>query len=529
MLGALPREIIEVTQEAGKAVERTTIGFVEEDQRAKRWKTSKPGLPRALPQGDYIFCEFRTLQLPGVELNPPAGRALEIMHKLASDPGIVAIMKEHRWRVGVMTEMAPLGYVGISPKCILGFNKNQGEEISLRLRTDDLKGFRKYASIKQTLLHELAHMVHSEHDAHFHALNKQLNEEAVSLDWTKSGGQSLDGFKSAYDSEEEEDITDAGGVFTRGGHKLGGSKEHTQLGARSAAALAALLRLSNCKESDQSEGVEVSVRAEGNEMGSPSESGLASKEEPHFDHRANKEPHHDILQGLEVDSTGAKSSDGLMETMQDLSPSSCLQMGNMACEQESSFQANYSSGCESSTSAEIESGIADPELTTSPVVSCDGEEACGIPVLTPGRLQLDRGIENIEQFEGEIERSLEEDSSLKLLQESSEKVCQKINDALLKLKAEASPLEAAATIQSLYKILRNLIEHPNEEKFKRLRKANAAFKKRIAKFEGAIEVLQAIGFSEEAVLDSTEDYLVLKRNDPVLLWLAQSSLEASIA
>ena len=33
--------------------------------------------------------------------------------------------------------------------------QNQGEEISLRLRTDDLKGFRKYESIKKTLLHEL--------------------------------------------------------------------------------------------------------------------------------------------------------------------------------------------------------------------------------------------------------------------------------------------------------------------------------------------------------------------------------------
>lgn len=33
--------------------------------------------------------------------------------------------------------------------------QNQGEEISLRLRTDDLKGFRKYQSIKKTLLHEL--------------------------------------------------------------------------------------------------------------------------------------------------------------------------------------------------------------------------------------------------------------------------------------------------------------------------------------------------------------------------------------
>ena len=85
-----------------------------------------------------------------------------------------------------MTEMAPVGYVGVSPKCVLGFNKvnaknesksmnhmsqfsllflfvsslflslqNHGEEISLRLRTDDLKGFRKYESIKKTLLHEL--------------------------------------------------------------------------------------------------------------------------------------------------------------------------------------------------------------------------------------------------------------------------------------------------------------------------------------------------------------------------------------
>ena len=85
-----------------------------------------------------------------------------------------------------MTEMAPVGYVGVSPKCILGFNKvtssskrmkihllvslfylltcvvalqNHGEEISLRLRTDDLKGFRKYESIKKTLLHELVSFI----------------------------------------------------------------------------------------------------------------------------------------------------------------------------------------------------------------------------------------------------------------------------------------------------------------------------------------------------------------------------------
>lgn len=104
--------------------------------------------------------------------------------------------QKHRWRIGIMTEMAPVGYVGVSPKCILGFNKvkssskrmkihllvslfyfllsfwfvlslltpvlalqNHGEEISLRLRTDDLKGFRKYESIKKTLLHELVSFI----------------------------------------------------------------------------------------------------------------------------------------------------------------------------------------------------------------------------------------------------------------------------------------------------------------------------------------------------------------------------------
>ncbi|KAL6561424.1 hypothetical protein OROMI_017025 [Orobanche minor] len=91
-------------------------------------------------------------------------------------------------KVRTLTEMAPIGYVGISPKCILGFNKSHGEEISLRLRTDDLKGFRKYGSIKNTFLHEL------------------LNKEAANLDWTKSRGHSLIGDAHSRHYEEEFDI-----------------------------------------------------------------------------------------------------------------------------------------------------------------------------------------------------------------------------------------------------------------------------------------------------------------------------------
>lgn len=67
--------------------------------------------------------------------------------------------------------------------CILGLNVNKGQEIHLRLRTDDLAGFRRYRSIRDTLCHELAHMVWSEHDANFKGLNSQLLRECADLCW----------------------------------------------------------------------------------------------------------------------------------------------------------------------------------------------------------------------------------------------------------------------------------------------------------------------------------------------------------
>ena len=73
--------------------------------------------------------------------------ALKLLHRLAADPGIVGIMTKHRWSVGLLSEMPPEGKVGVSPVCILGVNINRGQEISLRLRTDDLKGFRRYTPL----------------------------------------------------------------------------------------------------------------------------------------------------------------------------------------------------------------------------------------------------------------------------------------------------------------------------------------------------------------------------------------------
>ncbi|KAJ2759863.1 hypothetical protein IWQ56_005629, partial [Coemansia nantahalensis] len=114
-------------------------------------------------------------------LLPRRDEALRLLRRLAADEGVRAVVRKHRYSVGVLRELHP------SERTILGYNRNRGQVIALRLRTDDLEGFRAYLAIRQVLMHELAHMVWDNHDDRFHALNRQLCREVVDLDWTRSG------------------------------------------------------------------------------------------------------------------------------------------------------------------------------------------------------------------------------------------------------------------------------------------------------------------------------------------------------
>lgn len=42
--------------------------------------------------------------------------------------------------------------MGVSAKCVMGLNQNHGQKILLRLRTDDLKGFRKVCTLYSVVL-----------------------------------------------------------------------------------------------------------------------------------------------------------------------------------------------------------------------------------------------------------------------------------------------------------------------------------------------------------------------------------------
>ncbi|KAF9966748.1 hypothetical protein BGZ70_001409 [Mortierella alpina] len=178
-------------------------------------------------------------------------KAIAVLERLKRDKGILGIMKLHKWQVGSLIELSP------AEKAILGYNRNKGELIALRLRTDDLEGFRHYDAVRKVLLHELAHNVWSEHDDNFHALNRQLNKEVQQLDWTAQGGHKVskdaffnpaNGLSGYHDDLEDSGVevqSWQGGTYTLGGSSLrntqgGGSLE--ALTTRELVARAAQLR-----------------------------------------------------------------------------------------------------------------------------------------------------------------------------------------------------------------------------------------------------------------------------------------------
>ncbi|KAJ5578123.1 uncharacterized protein N7459_007087 [Penicillium hispanicum] len=158
---------------------------------------------------------------------PNPDRSLQFLKRLRDDPGIRTAMTKHRFSVPLLTEMNPAEHT-TSESRTLGLNRNKGEAIELRLRTDAYDGYRDYRTIRKTLCHELAHCVFSEHDRDFWDLTAQIEREVDRADW-KSGGHRLteQEFYNPGDWERVqsgEDMVDECG-WTGGEFVLGGLRE----------------------------------------------------------------------------------------------------------------------------------------------------------------------------------------------------------------------------------------------------------------------------------------------------------------
>lgn len=176
---------------------------------------------RAKEDAAYTFHTVRPLShLPRPE------RSLALLERLKDDAGIRVAMRKHKFSVGLLTEMDPVAYTQDSHEGttrILGLNRNGGEVIELRLRTDAGDGYRHYDTIRKTLCHELAHNVHGPHDKNFWDLCHQIEREVAVGDWKSGGRTVVDGEfapERVGQEEEEEEVADHG-AWTGGSYVLG--------------------------------------------------------------------------------------------------------------------------------------------------------------------------------------------------------------------------------------------------------------------------------------------------------------------
>lgn len=155
-------------------------GFDDERQARNRAKTdlsSAWGKRYGNQHKEYKFCRFQECtdasfgSRPGAT-TPHAFEARRLLEKLACDPGVQAIMKSRELVVGSLGEMDPIDDRLMKEKereggRLLGYNTNMGMRIDIKLRTDDLAGFRPYPELASTLIHEISHNWCADHDQLF--------------------------------------------------------------------------------------------------------------------------------------------------------------------------------------------------------------------------------------------------------------------------------------------------------------------------------------------------------------------------
>lgn len=255
LMGSTVKEASSISEAAEHASRRATRRS-RPMQRVQAYKSHD--WKKEQEESQYTFLTLRPLPyLP----NPT--KSLQFLQKLKDDAGIKAAMRKHKFTVPLLTEMNPVEHTQSNHEGTtrtLGLNRNGGEVIELRLRTDAYDGYRDYKTIRKTLCHELAHNVHGPHDRNFWDLCKQIEKEVDAADW-RSGGKTV-GNDEVYDGGEEE-VDDHGG-WTGGEFVLGansaepaestGTVQSGGMSRREILARAAEERMKRLREQQQQQG-----------------------------------------------------------------------------------------------------------------------------------------------------------------------------------------------------------------------------------------------------------------------------------
>lgn len=180
-----------VSQIANKKSDPLMRGFSSEEQiqKHKQQHAASDSIwgPLGAQDKNYKFvrleaCTWQSFGHRPDESTPHAFEAIRLLEQLAKDPGIVAIMKERELVVNTLGEMDPIDDRIAANKeqeggRVLGYNSNRGLRIDIKLRTDDLTGFRPYPELAATLIHELSHNWVGDHNVVFWTNFAQMRAE----------------------------------------------------------------------------------------------------------------------------------------------------------------------------------------------------------------------------------------------------------------------------------------------------------------------------------------------------------------
>lgn len=96
-----------------------------------------------------------------------------------------------------------------------------------------------------------------------------------------------------------------------------------------------------------------------------------------------------------------------------------------------------------------------------------------------------------------------------------------------KLKKYRVGNDGLTALKTLNVYMKNLLEKPEEDKFRTINLENAAFRKRVASFVGGVALLRSVGYEKD---DSDGNLkLAVEKRDPKLLQYARTQLDIAIA
>ncbi|TLD24961.1 hypothetical protein PspLS_06206 [Pyricularia sp. CBS 133598] len=206
-----------------RAAEQSAARRRERRSRAVPSSAARPHRTTARRPGDDVYTFLSIRPLPYL---PRPERSQALLERVANDRGIRESMRRRKFTVGLLTEMDPAAHTDVSHDGgvgrTLGLNRNKGEVIELRLRTDAGDGYRDYKTIRKTLCHELAHNVHGPHDRNFWDLCHAIEREVEAEDWSTKGGRTVGDGPGFDETADDEDYAPDHGGWTGGEFVLGG-------------------------------------------------------------------------------------------------------------------------------------------------------------------------------------------------------------------------------------------------------------------------------------------------------------------